>query len=51
MEKTEHNYFSSNKPFDELTPEEQEERIKESASADGFSEDDAQYMAHMWRNF
>lgn len=45
------NIFSSEKPFEELTLEEQQARIKESALADDFSYEDASYMAHMWENF
>lgn len=43
--------ISSQKPFDELTLEEQQIRIKESALADDFSYEEASYMAHMWENF
>lgn len=49
--KQRNNIFSSEKQFDELTLDEQQTRIKESALADDFSYEEASYMAHMWENF
>lgn len=51
MTNPDYSYFSSDKPIDELSPEEEKERIKEAAIYDGFSEEDASYMAHMWEKF
>lgn len=51
MEYRNNNNFSSAKPFDELSDEEQKERIKESALSDNFSWEDANYMADRFEKF